>query len=342
MSRSKQQEGLYQREEGGIWYVNIRHAGHRVRRSTGEHDRAKAQAIYNQIYVELVQSVPVLDEHSWGEAVLEWAKARPRSESDLLSLKKFARYFPDRGLSTVDRDDVHEALSFCKTDGTYTRYRTTIAAVLNLAVENRWLKEAPKLKERKTRAAKTRDWLTREQWVDLYNNLPVHQRAPAEFAVETGLRQANVLGLQWKQIDIGRGVCWVEAEDAKGGKALTVPLSDRAILILQTIHRSADRHKTHVFIYEGKPFSSVKTGFQVACIKADLGRILVHGGEPSYEGFTWHGLRHTWATWHVQNGTPLDVLQKLGGWADLRMVMRYAHHSPGYLASFANNTKGKK
>lgn len=62
-------------------------------------------------------------------------------------------------------------------------------------------------------------------------------------------------------------------------------------------------------------------------------------GATTYTGFTWHGLRHTWATWHVQNGTPLDVLQKLGGWSDLRMVMNYAHHSPGYLAGFANNTR---
>jgi hypothetical protein len=35
------------------------------------------------------------------------------------------------------------------------------------------------------------------------------------------------------------------------------------------------------------------------------------------------------------------VLQKLGGWSDLRMVMNYAHHSPGFLASFVNNTMEK-
>lgn len=55
--------------------------------------------------------------------------------------------------------------------------------------------------------------------------------------------------------------------------------------------------------------------------------------------FTWHGLRHTWAAWHVMSGTPLDVLQKLGGWADHKMVLQYAHLAPGYLVSFANNAK---
>lgn len=36
---------------------------------------------------------------------------------------------------------------------------------------------------------------------------------------------------------------------------------------------------------------------------------------------------------------PLDVLQRLGGWSDLRMVMNYAHHAPGYLAQYANNVR---
>jgi integrase len=84
---------------------------------------------------------------------------------------------------------------------------------------------------------------------------------------------------------------------------------------------------------------SPKTGFQAACIRAGLGH---YDERNKYQGFTWHGLRHTWATWHVQNETPLDVLQKLGGWSDLRMVMNYAHHSPGHLARFANNNLKKE
>ena len=39
------------------------------------------------------------------------------------------------------------------------------------------------------------------------------------------------------------------------------------------------------------------------------------------------------------SGTPIEVLQKLGGWADLKMVLRYAHLAPDHLASYANNSK---
>jgi hypothetical protein len=54
--------------------------------------------------------------------------------------------------------------------------------------------------------------------------------------------------------------------------------------------------------------------------------------------FRWHDLRHTWTSWHVQNGTPLAVLQELGGWRDLKMVLRCAHLAPGHLAPFAGNS----
>ena len=42
-----------------------------------------------------------------------------------------------------------------------------------------------------------------------------------------------------------------------------------------------------------------------------------------------HDLRHTWASWHVQGGTPLFVLQEMGGWASAEMVRRYAHLGTG-------------
>ena len=55
----------------------------------------------------------------------------------------------------------------------------------------------------------------------------------------------------------------------------------------------------------------------------------------SIENSRWHDLRHTWASWHVQNGTPPFALQELGGWESPEMVRRYAHLGADHLAAYA-------
>jgi len=55
------------------------------------------------------------------------------------------------------------------------------------------------------------------------------------------------------------------------------------------------------------------------------------------DDFRFHDLRHTWASWHVQRGTPLHILQELGGWESTEMVKRYAHLTAKHLADHANN-----
>lgn len=328
---------LYKRPNSEFWWIDIAHGGRRVRRSSGTADRVAAQRAHDEVKAELWKTEPQFAGITWGKAVTAWCSVEVRSESELLSLAKFGRGFPDRLLTQVTADAVDKRLAaFCKTAGTYTRYRTMIAAILALAKARGWLREVPKLAVRRDKkGAKPRMWLTPEQWDKLYLELPAHLRPAAAFALATGLRRDNVLGLTWGRVDLGRRLVWVEAEDTKAGEAIAVPLSIDAVNLLESM--VPEPCEGPVFLYRGRPIGSVKTAFMAACIRAGVGR---YEGT-SYQGFTWHGLRHTWATWHVQNGTPLDVLQKLGGWSDLRMVMLYAHHTPSHLAGFADNSRKK-
>lgn len=332
---------LYKQAGSDIWWADVSVPGHpRLRRSTGELDRIQAQRVHDELKASLWKVDPSLKGKTWGKAVAKWVAAETRSDSELMSLAKFARGYKDRPLAAMTAESIDQALSFCKTSGTYTRYRTMIAAILNLSDVKL------KLAGRRDKKKKPREWITHEQWEKLYAELPKHMRPMAKFAVLTGLRQANVLGLEWARVDLGRKVVWVEAEDMKADAAIAIPLSKDAHAVLLSVQ---GQHPEFVFTYRGKPIQEIKTAFRAACLRAadrvdpDARRV---GGVPAVfdtrlATFTWHGLRHTWATWHVQNGTPLEVLQKLGGWSDLRMVMNYAHHSPGHLAGFADNTRKK-
>jgi integrase len=79
-----------------------------------------------------------------------------------------------------------------------------------------------------------------------------------------------------------------------------------------------------VFTYDGNPVKQVSTKAWYKALK-----------RAGIEKFRWHDFRHTWASWHVQNGTPLHVLQELGGWETPSMVCRYAHLASEHLAAYA-------
>jgi integrase len=319
---------IYQRKDSPIWWFSIVIPGQpRIRRSTGTTDRGEAQRIRDEAKAK-AWSAPKLNGKTWGKAVMKWVEAEERSDSEILSLAKFGRHFKDRRLADITPEAVHQALVFCKTAGTYTRYRTMIAAILKLSGAD------VKLMVRRDKKIKSRDWITHEQWDKLYGELPAHLKPMAKFAIATGLRQANVLGLSWANVDLERRLVWIEAEDTKANTALGIPLNDDALGALRSV---VGQDNQWCFTYRGQPVKDIKTAFLAACTRAGVGAYV----DGSYTGFTWHGFRHTWATWHIQNGTPVEVLQKLGGWSDLRMVMRYAHHTPGHLASFAGNVRRK-
>lgn len=86
----------------------------------------------------------------------------------------------------------------------------------------------------------------------------------------------------------------------------------------------------YVFTYRGQPIYHVTTA---AWYKAQA-------RDGIDAGFTFHDLRHTWASWHVQAGTPLHVLQELGGWESAEMVRRYAHLSSEHFAGYVEKFSG--
>lgn len=121
----------------------------------------------------------------------------------------------------------------------------------------------------------------------------------ARFSLLTGLRESNVTKLEWNQIDLQRRVAWIHPDQAKAGKAIGVPLNDEVVNIVRS-QVGNDLH--YVFVYKGK-----------AVLRANNHAWRKALNRAGVKDFRWHDLRHTWASWHVQAGTPLNALQKLGG-----------------------------
>ena len=78
--------------------------------------------------------------------------------------------------------------------------------VLNKAhKEWRWLDSIPLIRMRKIENKRIR-WLSKGQANKLLKELPNHLRDMAAFTLATGLRQSNVTGLQWNEVDLTKNM----------------------------------------------------------------------------------------------------------------------------------------
>ena len=196
-----------------------------------------------------------------------------------------------------------------------------LRAVLRMAErEWEWIDKAPMIRLLPEPRRRVR-WLTRDEADRLLAELPEHLSAMARFSLATGLRQRNVADLEWSQVDLGKRLAWIHPDQAKARKAIAVPLNAEAMLVLRRLH---GKHPEFVFVYRRNPVQQVNTKAWKAALK-----------RAGIEDFRWHDLRHTWASWHVQAGTPQHILQELGGWETALMVRRYAHLSAEHLAMYA-------
>ena len=115
----------------------------------------------------------------------------------------------------------------------------------------------------------------------------------------------------------------------KGASHVTLQtqrLNDTAMAVLKA---QEGKHPVRVFTYRGKPLVNAYNFAWRHALK--LAGII---------DFRWHDLRHTWATWQRQAGTPTHELQRLGGWLTSSMVERYAHLAPDHLAASAARLDG--
>jgi integrase len=290
----------------------------------------KAQQYHDRLKVSLWEEerLGIKLTRSWQDAVLRFIEETSHKKShkdDLCQLRWLDKHLRNLNLQDINRDVLDALINERKRDGvsnaTVRHTMAVVRTILRRAVQDwEWLDKAPKVRMPPVPKRRIR-WLTHSEAQRLVSELPEHLAAMVCFSLETGLRQSNVTGLKWSQVDLARRCAWIHADEAKAGQAIPVPLSSAAVVV---IRKQIGKHPVRVFSYMGKPVSQVNTKAWHKALK-----------RAGINDFRWHDLRHTWASWHVQAGTPLHVLQELGGWESAEMVRRYAHLSSEHLLQYA-------
>ena len=319
------------RKRGSVWWIDFTTpSGERVRRSAETASKAEATELHDRLKSEAwrQQKLDESPRRSWNDAVVRWCKEQSHkatAEEDKAKLRWLDQHLGGMALDTINRDRI-ERISQAKLDdqcsnATVNRTLALVRSILRKCVrEWQWLDRAPTVRMLKEPIRRIR-YLTHLEADRLLAELPPHLRDMAAFSLASGLRAANVTGLRWSAVDLDRRLAWVHPDEAKARRAIPVPLNGEAVTVLQ---KQIGKDREFVFTFKGKPIEQVSTA---AWYKA-LGRAGI-------ENFRWHDLRHTWASWHIQGGTPLHVLQELGGWASYSMVQRYAHLAADHLAPWA-------
>jgi integrase len=323
---------LYHQPKSPYWHVRFSIGGVKIRRSAQTTDRGAAQEFETRLRTDLWRQAKLGEKprYTWKEAVVRWhAEADGRDkERDHKRLKWFAQYLDTTALAAITPEIIGKLRAVRTAEAspsTANRYLALLRMVLRKAYrEWDWIDKVPAVPMAQQETREPR-FLTRAQFKALLRKMPPHMKALAEFSIETGLRMRNVTGLLWSQVDVRRRHLVIPAARAKAGETIAIPLSARAVAIVKAQPRHADR----VFTFRKKPVDD--------CNGAAFKKATKAAGLP---WLRWHDLRHTWASWHVQAGTPLHVLQELGGWKSLAMVQRYGHLTTDHLRAFVEHRKG--
>ena len=137
-----------------------------------------------------------------------------------------------------------------------------------------------------------------------------------KFAINTGLRQMELLTLQWNQINFKDKSLILDNRNylTKSKKIRSIPLNVNALQILT--ERELNKTGVLIFTFKGEPINRhfLVKQFKKYVIFAKLNPAL-----------SFHSLRHSFASHLVQRGASIYSVSKLLGHSNLKVTEIYSH-----------------
>lgn len=328
--------GLYKR--GPVWWMSFTYKGKQLRRSTEIADKKLAEKIYCKVITDIAEG--------------KWFEVSPCNDSTFKEMmnKYLDEYSPKKAYKTYMRDkslafhlnehfgclklteitpkDIYAYKVKRKREGAAPKTINNELALMghayNLAMKEwEWIDSNPVAKVSKEKVNnEIIRWLTLDEERRLLEASPCWLREIILFALNTGLRQGEIIGLTWDRVDLLSKTFTILEQKNKGKD--TLPLNEKAMEIL--IVRNKSRSIKSNFVFYNKHGNKI--------VSSNLGRsfrsVVKKAG---IEKFRFHDLRHTFATRLIQNGIDIYTVQRLGRWKSMQVVMRYAHHHAESLRS---------
>ncbi len=324
--------GLYKR--GQVWWMQFTYKGRLVRRSTEVTDKRLAEKIHAKVMTEMAEGKwfdrPIGAEKTVRELLEKYMKEHssrnkaPKSHIRDRSLgAHLNRCFGDLVLTELSPRLISEYKVRRRDEdaapNTVNNELRLLGHAFNLAVKEwEWVGSNPVSKVSKERVNnRIERWLTHEEEESLLAVSPQWLREVIIFAVNTGLRQAEILDLSWDRVDLFRRTLTILEQKNRGKD--TLPVNAQALEVLKARHKIRSIRTNLVF------YSKEGTRIDAANL---LRAFYIAVGKAGIAKARFHDLRHTFATRLVQAGVDLYKVQKLMRHKSPVMTQRYAHHYP--------------
>ena len=125
------------------------------------------------------------------------------------------------------------------------------------------------------------------------------------FAIETGMRRGEILGLTWDNIDLKRRTVFLPL--TKNGSSREIPLSTKAVCVLQQQRTRTDTH----------PFPVNSNAFRLAWDRLR--------GRAGINDLRFHDLRHEAISRFFEMKLTIPEVALISGHKDVKMLFRYTH-----------------
>jgi len=250
-----------------------------------------------------------------------------------ISVKEFIKMCGDK---TIDRYTMNEVERFKNalldrglSKTTANIYYRSAKSVFGLAVRNGWIDRSPFTRTQQFPIPQqTPTYMTKEELQKLISAVkePVLKDLFL-FASLTGFRLSEILNMTWDCVDFHKRqilIANTENFTTKSGKVRSVPMHEEVERLL----RARFREKGYVFCKQnGFPLqkSYVSHRFKDYVREMRLS-----------EKLHFHSLRHTCASWLVDAGVSLYVVQKILGHASITTTQIYSHLSENTLLESVN------
>jgi len=328
MAKAKERDGVYYRpDRAGWWVCYIDASGKRQRRKVTAHTRRQALDALSLIRTreERARDLGVRPASEiTTEALLDRykrhqkARIRPTTYERLDGiLDTLKAHLPEQAKAITKRTiaELIETRVETVKPGTIAKEMSVLKHCLQLAVEWGELNQNPAAGARlpKLPPGKTR-YLTPGELKAALEAAPDWLRAPMAFAVCTGVRRGEMLSLRWMDVDMPNRRLYLR--ETKNGALRILPIPESALTVLHSLPG-------------GAPGDPVFAGVDPDHLSVYTKRVFKRLG---ILDASFHTLRHTAASWMVQQGVDLYAVGQILGHKTSRMTQRYAHLSPNYMA----------